>query len=115
MGLKPRTTELAHGADLLTTYANRRVPDHARHQVRMSVAVDGPQLTLLEHRPVWNDPHAAWTAMPIARFDLDPADGLWCLWWVDQHQQWHPFNAPRAHLADLIAVVDRDPTHIFWG
>lgn len=57
------------------------------------------------------------TRHAFARFVLDSASLRWSLKWSDRNGRWHAYDlrAPSRHLAELVAEVERDPTHIFLG
>ena len=103
---------------LLRRYCDKRVPDHARHQVRLEFEMRGSTATLVERRVPWRPitPDEEWTRSPVARLRFDPATGQWSLDWRDRNRRWHPYDfQPVEDLTELLAEVDRDPTGIFWG
>jgi hypothetical protein len=103
---------------LLRAYCDRRVPEHARHQVRLEYELRGPAATIVERRVPWRPvrPDEPWTRSPVARFRFDPDHRRWSLEWRDRNGRWHPYDIePAADLGDLLAELDRDPTGIFWG
>ena len=101
----------------LAVFCERRVPAHARSQVRLEHQRRGVAVTLVERRPVWNDPSAEWTALPIARFKYAVDAGTWTLWCSDRNGRWRLYEPakPRRLLEDLLGEVERDHTGIFWG
>lgn len=108
--------EQRHIEHLLAQFYDRRVLAHARTQVRLGHTIRGNSVTLLEYRPAFDDP-SAWTRLPVAQFRLDADTGLWSLYWCDRNRKWRLYedHAPDRNLQRLLAEVDRDPTHIFWG
>jgi hypothetical protein len=103
-------------AERLTQWCGERVPERARHQVRIEVKRRGRTLTIIERRPPWPTGDGEWSTMSIAQFRLDEA-GAWSLWWADRNNRWHEYvDAPRGQGFDaLLREVDEDPTTVFWG
>lgn len=100
----------------LSQFCETRVPPHAKSQVRMSFEIGDEIVTLFEDRVVWNDP-SKWTHMPIAQFKFDSEKVIWSLYSADRNDKWHLYKGkkPRSSFDDLLAEVDKDSTHIFWG
>jgi hypothetical protein len=82
-----------------------RVPEHARHQVRVECQVAPRHLTIVERRAPWRDDYGpGWTSFPIARLRYTAADKSWTLYWRDRNL--------RFHLYDLLAPSSRvDAAH----
>ncbi|HSB48800.1 MAG TPA: DUF3024 domain-containing protein [Burkholderiales bacterium] len=101
---------------LLNRFYDRRLLAHVQHQIRLHHMIRGNSITLLEIRPGF-DKSAIWVKSPVARFQFDPATGLWSLYWHDRNRRWRRYEdaAPTRNLESLISEVDRDPTSIFWG
>lgn len=101
----------------LGAFCERRIPPHAKSQIRLEAVYRGNRVTLVERRPYFRDASAEWTANPIARFDYSASTKRWTLYSRDRNTRWHryPFIGPATSIDDLIAEVDRDPTCIFWG
>lgn len=99
-------------------YCAARVPDDARHEVRLECEVAPRHLTITEHRPPWREDFGPdWISFPIARLHYTATTKTWTLYWRDRHQRFHRYDllSPSAHIADLLAEIDKDPTGIFWG
>jgi hypothetical protein len=100
-------------------WAEQRVPDHARDQVRVELDVDARSITILECRPPWAHDRSGdgWTRAPIARLRYTKSRGEWALYWRDRNLKFHRYDfiQPSPNVADLIAEIDRDPTGIFGG
>src|SRR3954454_13889120 len=76
-----------------------RVPEHARHQVRVECQVAPRHLTIVERRTPWREDFGPeWTSFPIARLRYTATSKLWTLYWRDRHL--------RFHLYDLIGPSD---------
>ena len=99
-------------------FCDARVPEIARHQVRLEVVTKGNAITIVERRVPWSPSAGAeWTTSGIARFRYQPRLGTWSLYWCDRHGGWHLCDLVQASpdVGPLIAEVERDPTGIFWG
>ena len=95
-----------------------RVPEPARHQVRVECQVAPRHLTIIERRAPWHeDLGAEWTSFPIARLRYTAADKSWTLYWRDRNLRFHLYDllSPSHQVDDLLTELDRDPTCIFWG
>jgi hypothetical protein len=95
-----------------------RVPEHARHQVRVECTVTSRHLTIVERRMPWcDDVGPEWTSFPIARLSYTATDKSWTLYWRDRNLRFHSYDplAPSQRVGDLLTEIDRDPTCIFWG
>ena len=74
-----------------------RVPEHARHQVRVECEIAPRHLTILERRAPWHeDLGPEWTTLPIARLRYTAADKSWTLYWRDRNLRFHNYD-PLAH------------------
>jgi len=95
-----------------------RVPEHARHQVRVECELAPRHLTIIERRAPWReDVGPEWTSFPIARLRYAAAGKSWTLYWRDRNLRFHIYDllSPSRRVEDLLAEIDRDPTCIFWG
>jgi hypothetical protein len=95
-----------------------RVPEHARHQVRVECEVDRSYLTVVERRAPWRaDFGPDWTRLPIARLRYTKASKTWTLYWQDRNLRFHRYDRsePSVNVYVLIDEIDCDPTGIFWG
>ena len=95
-----------------------RVPEHARHQVRVECEVNGSYLTIVECRAPWRDDLGpGWTRLPVARLRYVKGSRTWALYWRDRNLRFHRYDRikPSEKVSKLIDEIDRDPTHIFWG
>lgn len=95
-----------------------RVPDHARHQVRVECETAARHLTIVERRAPWREGAGQdWTSFPIARLRYAKARQVWTLYWRDRNLRFHLYDRlpPSRHIDDLLTEIDRDPTGIFWG
>ena len=95
-----------------------RVPERARHQVRVECEATPRHLTIVERRAPWRQNDGSeWTTVPIARLRYTVADKTWTLFSRDRNLRFHAYELqqPSRDIDDLLAEIDRDPTHIFWG
>jgi hypothetical protein len=95
-----------------------RVPEHARHQVRVECETAARHLTIVERRAPWRDGAGQeWSSFPIARLRYAKAAQAWTLYWRDRNLRFHVYDRlpPSRHVDDLLTEIDRDPTGIFWG
>ena len=95
-----------------------RVPEHARHQVRVECELAPRHLTIIERRAPWREDFGPeWTTGGIARLRYAASTGLWTVFWRDRNARWHRYDLiePSSDITVLLDEVDRDPTGIFWG
>ncbi len=95
-----------------------RVPEPARHQVRLECEIGARDLTIVERRAPWRDDAGAdWTSLPVARLRYAKTAKTWTLYWRDRNLKFHRYDQlpPSAHIDDLLAEIDRDPSGAFWS
>src|SRR4051812_20887348 len=67
-----------------------RVPEHARHQVRVECDIAARHLTILERRAPWRDDYGPqWSSLPIARLRYTATTNTWILYWRDRNLKFH--------------------------
>ena len=105
-----------HAEVKLGAFCEKRIPAHARDQVKLSYAIRGNSITLNEGRALFTEP-VKWVTIPIAQFRFDPDSHCWSLYCADRNSKWrrHEAAKPSRDLESLIAAVDTDQTGIFWG
>jgi hypothetical protein len=93
-----------------------RVPPAIRSQLVYAFTVRGNAITLVERRPHFKNRDVT-TEHPFARFVFDPASHTWSLRWRDRNARFHPYEgfSHVRQFSELVAEVERDPTHIFLG
>ena len=104
--------------DEIRRWADRRVPEHARDQIRLEVDVTDRTVTILECRPPWRPEYGPdWSRFPIARLRYTKSRNRWSLYWRDQNLKFHEYDLgdPTTDIRDLLDEIDRDPTSILWG
>ncbi len=101
-----------------------RVPEQARHQVRVECDEAPQHLTIIERRAPWPEDSAAeWTRHPIARLHYTSTTTSWSLYWCDRNLRFHPYDraAPSPTVEELLSEIDRDSVgrgparHGPWG
>ena len=99
-------------------YCERKVPAHARHEVRAEATVSGDAITIFERRAPWSaDGGLDWSRRKVAQLRYDQAAARWSLWWADRNGRWlayPPFNAA-PDIEAAIAAVEHDRSGAFWG
>lgn len=99
-------------------WCSARVPEHARHRVRIECEVDQRDLTIVElHPPGAPEAGDQWMRTPVARLRYLRSRRVWRLYWADRNDRWCAYlQLPFApDVVDLLAEVDEDPTALFWG
>ena len=95
-----------------------RIPDRARHQVRLELEVAARHLTIVERRAPWQSgDDGPWSTLPIARLRYTATTRTWTLYWRDRNLRFHTYDPlpPSARIEDLLAEIGRNPGGIFWG
>jgi len=95
-----------------------RVPEHARHQVRVECEIAPRHLTVVERRAPGvrtSGPSGPASRSPASRYTA--ATKSWTLFWRDRNLRFHAYDllAPSPNVEDLLAELDHDPTGVFWG
>ncbi len=104
--------------DLLDDYCANRFPEHLRDQIRLSYAIRGNAISILEHRPPWSGSTTdAWSDLKIAKIQWDPANATWRLHWADSHGRWLRLDdvPPIGDLTIVLRTIDENPRGCFWG
>jgi len=95
-----------------------RVPEHARHQVRVECEIATRHLTIVERRVPWRpDLGPEWTTFPVARLRYTASTRRWTLYWRDRNLRFHLYDRlpPSPSVEVLLGEIDSDPTCIFWS
>jgi hypothetical protein len=101
----------------LNAYGERKIPPHARDQVRLGFVIEGNKVTLNEERVPFREP-GTWIAIPIAQLRFEPDTALWSLYAskLKQGKGWLPYPVkPNKDIDKLIEALDTDKSGIFWG
>jgi hypothetical protein len=99
-------------------WCEHRVPQRARHQVRMEYRVRGATVTVVERRVPWDAPGTefgpAWTTRPVAQLRRTPPG--WRLFWPDRRTRWHLIDDVPASpsVIPLLEALD-DPRRALLG
>lgn len=71
-------------------WADQRVPEHVRDQIRLEVDVTDRTITILECRPPWRpDMGDDWTRLAVARLRYTKSRDEWSLYWRDRNSDFH--------------------------
>ena len=99
----------------LTAYCDA-VPEHSRGRIRFGFRVEGNAIVLFESHPHFQD-RRRWIDSPVAKFRYLLSRKEWHLFWRDRNLKWRTYEwlTPKRTFAPLLAEVERDPTHLFWG
>ncbi|NLT54592.1 MAG: DUF3024 domain-containing protein [Actinomycetales bacterium] len=95
-----------------------RIPERARHQVRLECEVTARHLTIVERRAPWREDFGPqWSSLPIARLRYTATTGTWTLYWRDRNLRFHTYDpiAPSPRIEDLLAEIEGNPGGIFFG
>src|SRR5262249_6711018 len=100
----------------LKKYCEKRVPEEARSEIRLSFKIRGNSVTLTEDRPLFYG-SIRMGGVPIAKFRFDPTTSKWTLYCADRNGRWHEYmeSDPEEKIEKLLRHVDEDVTGIFWG
>jgi hypothetical protein len=114
MALPPLVRQLVEAK--LGSFCASRIPEHARHQVRLGFGIRGNSVTLYEERVTFFKP-GEWVRIRVAQLRYAPEDRSWTLYWRDRNDRWHEYSDldPTSDLTAVLAEIDADPTCIFWG
>jgi DUF3024 family protein len=109
---------MAAAARQVESFCETRVPERARHQVRLEFVVRGDTITLVERRAPWRPEYGPdWSSQKIAQPRYDNGSAQWALFWRNRTERWflHADVPPSRDAGTLLDEIDRDPTGIFWG
>ena len=100
----------------LTEYCERKIPMHARDQIKLTYKIIGNKVSLIETGRYHRD-HTIWTETPIAQIRFDQVTKKWALFFTDRNSNWHLYDTvkPSVNFEDILKELDHDPTGIFWG
>ena len=95
-----------------------RVPEHARHQVRVECQLAARHLTIIERRAPWRDDYGPeWSSFPIARLRYTQSTGPWQMYWRDRHLKFHKYDQmpPSSTVQRLLNHITESKNPIFFG
>jgi hypothetical protein len=100
----------------LSKYCLNRIPEHARHNVRLIFNINENMVTLILARPYFRNP-SKWAERSVAQIRFDNDINTWQLYFIDRNNNWRPYDLiqPSTDFDDLLKELDRDPTGVFWG
>lgn len=93
-----------------------KVPLHVRSQLSHHFRFVGSAVELFERRTGYSDENGPIEHI-VAKFRYNARRDSWTLYWSDRNLKWHEYEGfkDRRNVLELIAEVERDPTHIFFG
>ena len=97
-------------------YCERRLPPHARDQVRLETVVHGSAITIIEQRAPWRgDFGPEWGRSRIAQLRYDQRS--WTLYWADRSGSWlqYPDLEPSPASTTSSPRSIATPFAAFWG
>ena len=100
----------------LKSYLEEKCPPELWDQVKLVYEAKGQSITVFEKRPHWQEPTEI-TMSPVTKFSYNNKDRIWSILWCDRNSKFHNFDPPirSKKFDDLLKVLDRDETCIFWG
>ncbi len=101
----------------IQAFCDKRVPPHARSQVRLTFEFRANAVTIFEERAPWSKDLKEWTSLPVAQIRYVANANHWQLFCADRNNGWHKYLSKES-IADIDAILEeigKDPTHIFWG
>ena len=113
----PIPPNVLHDAERkLTAFCHRHSPQHVADRLRYEFSQVRNDMFIHERRPSFTG-NPLWSSLAIARLRYNQTRGEWSLYCADRNDKWHQFSdlAGSADIDDLLAVIDADPTGIFWG
>jgi hypothetical protein len=99
-------------------FCDSRVPEDLRDEIRIECTRRGKAITIVERRPPWNpDFGSEWSTSKVAQLRCDDSAGTWSLYCPESNGRWHHYGGlpPSRTVQPLLAVIEADPTGIFWG
>ncbi len=108
--------ELKRIEQTVGVFCGKRSPVHLKDKLRLTYAVKGHGVVIIERRPRW-DNQTEWTESPVAKLKFIRSAGKWRLYWMRADQKWHEYPRPSSshRLEDLVQEIDADPLACFFG
>ena len=103
-------------SEKLDALYNKRIPEHVRHQLKLSYEITGNKVNLYEERPFFRDPNK-WSKLKIAQMRYNEKSNGWTLYYLDRNEKYHEYAdiEPDTDFDTIINEIDEDPAYIFWG
>ena len=97
-------------------YCRTKIPIEIQDKVKLFYKMRGNSVTLIESRPVWNDP-SRWTELFVAQVRYENETGIYTLFYANQNNKWfhYEFLDATGDLDEVIDAIENDSTGIFWG
>ncbi len=99
-------------------FCGARVPERARHQVRLEIEVAGSTVTIVEFRAPWSrELGPEWSKTEIARLQYSPTHRHWALFAPNPRRGWRHYAGigPTPTVEALLGEIGSDTTGAFWG
>lgn len=71
-------------------FCAKRSPVHLKDKLRLTYAVKGHEVVIVERRPRW-DNQTEWTEMPVAKLKFIRSANKWRLYWMRADMKWHEY------------------------
>jgi len=100
----------------LKSYCEKKCPKEIWDQVKLVFEAKGQSITVFEKRPYYKAP-TEFTMSPVTKFSYKNKERLWSILWRDRNSKWHNFEPAitSKKFDELLEVLDKDETCIFWG
>ena len=94
----------------------QRVPDHVKHEIRLSYSIANHEVVICEERPLLDQP-SEWIALEIAKLRYVRKSDEWQLYWKRASGKWWPYEpfTRSKTLAAMIKEIDLDSDGCFFG
>ena len=101
---------------IVGSYCKNKIPAQYRDQIRVFYKIRGDDVRIIESRPSFLDKNN-WTEQLVARMKFDRKTMKWILYWRRASGRWELYSElrPSNDLAKLVAEIEKDPWHTFWG
>ncbi|MFZ5561643.1 MAG: DUF3024 domain-containing protein [Pseudomonadota bacterium] len=93
-----------------------RPPAHIRKDLDLGYRISGQSVEIFEIRPVWRG-NGEYHDIAVAKATFVKTQQVWKLYWQRQDLRWHGYEPkPQARtLEEVLAEIEADPWHCFWG
>lgn len=95
----------------------RRPPPNIRPELDLGFRISGQSVELFEIRPVWRGSPGEKHELPYAKATFVKTQRVWKIYWQRADLKWHRYEPvpTQAHLEDVLAVIEQDECHCFYG
>ncbi|HBB88254.1 MAG TPA: hypothetical protein DC047_11620 [Blastocatellia bacterium] len=101
---------------MVGSLCEQRVPDHVKHEIRLSYSIANHEVVICEERPLLDQP-SEWIALEIAKLRYVRKSDEWQLYWKRASGKWWPYEplTRSKTLAAMIKEIDLDSDGCFFG